>query len=319
MPLALKHDWAWDFWFARAEAVWHLYFLRAPKTPGDSELRHRNAAIGHARSDDLRRWDVLPNALGPGSPGEWDDMATWTGSILRANGMWWLFYTGVSTLDNGKIQRIGAATSNDLSTWTKVPSNPICVADSRWYEKFDSARWYEEAWRDSDVFADPDRDGYHMFITAREPFGPSKSAGVIGHAVSLDLVSWTVRPPIATPGAYGHLEVSQHVVLEGRHYLLFSVPSDMQPGLEAGEALTGVGYFLADAVEGPYRYGPTAFVTADRSGTLYAGKIVIQDGYPLLMATKHNACDGTYIGELADPIPVAVGDDGGLSLVDAPS
>ncbi len=319
MPLTLKHDWAWDFWFAHDGMVWHLYHLRAPRALGDPVLRHRNATIGHARSVDLSRWDVLPDALGPGPPGEWDDLATWTGSTLRAGGVWWMFYTGVSTLDDGKVQRIGAATSNDLSTWTKAPSNPLCVADSQWYEKFDSVRWYEEAWRDPWVFGDPNGDGYHMFVTAREHSGPPESAGVIGHAVSSDLVSWTVRPPLITPGSYGHLEVPQHVVLKGRHYLIFSVPSDMQPGLEPEEALTGIGYFVADVAEGPYRYGPTPFIAADRFGTLYAGKIVIQDDHPMLMATMHNTSDGRYVGGISDPTPILVSDDGELSIANAPT
>jgi beta-fructofuranosidase len=314
MSLILEDEWIWDFWLARDGAEWHLFFLHAPKVLVDPELRHRNAVIGHARSFDLERWKRLDDALVPGTAGEWDDLATWTGSIVRSAGTWWMFYTGVSTVDEGRVQRIGAATSSDLSSWTKLASNPLLGADSQWYELYDPDRWYEEAWRDPWVFADPMGDGYHMFITARDVDRPSASAGAIGHATSPDLLSWAAGPPIETPANYGHLEVCQHVVIADRHYLLFSVPGTMQPDALPGQQLTGIGYFVADDALGPYRRGPTPFITADHLGTLYAGRIVFDHDAPVLVATIAHTADGSYVGGISDPIPVVVGEDGELSL-----
>jgi len=319
MPLTIADRWVWDFWVARDRQSWHIFYLRAPKSLVDPDRRHRNATIGHARSDDLRRWEVLPDPFALGPAGAWDDLALWTGSVLRVDGIWWMFYTGVSTNDDGKIQRIGAAVSRDLSTWSKVASNPLCVTDPTWYETYDPDAWYEEAWRDPWVFPDPAGERFHMFVAARDRSGPPLSRGVIGHAISSDLLLWTVRPPVARPRAYGHLEVPQHVSLDGRHYILFSVQGNMQPGVAADEALEGIGYLMGDEVEGPYRAGSTPFVHADRAGTLYAGRVILDTGQPLLVATRHNSTDGSYVGTISDPMRLVISTSGALSLAESTS
>jgi len=314
VSLILDDAWIWDFWVARDGPTWHLFFLRAPRSLDDPDLRHRHAVIGHARSADLRTWEVLGDVVVPGGEGAWDDLATWTGSVVRAGDTWWMFYTGVSTVDGGKVQRIGVATSTDLDRWEKSRANPLLETDARWYETYDPSRWYEEAWRDPWVFRDPDGDGYHMFLTARSLSVPAASAGVIGHARSPDLVHWMAQPPLVTPGDFGHLEVPQYVFLDGKHYLLFSVTGDMQPDAHSGRAVTGVGYFVADAFGGPYREGPTPFISADGVGRLYAGKIILDGGQPVFLATLAHSGDGRYLGGISDPMPVRVGRDGRLML-----
>jgi beta-fructofuranosidase len=313
MPLVIPGHWVWDFWFARDGADWHIFFLRAPKSLVDPDRRHRNATIGHARSPDLRTWELLPDPFGVGKRGDWDDLALWTGSCVRAGDTWWMFYTGVSTADDGNIQRIGAATSRDLVTWDKHPDNPLCTSDARWYETYDPTAWYEEAWRDPCVFPDPDGARFHMFITARTATGPADRRGAIGHATSHDLVSWDVQPPVGTPETFGHMEVSQHMAIEGRHYALFCVPEEMQPGIIPDERWTGTGYLMADDLAGPYVPGPTPFVFADRAGTTYAGKVVDMDGDLLFVATLHQTPQGRgYVGTIADPVPLEVRPDGGI-------
>ncbi len=310
--LAIADRWIWDFWLARSGIEWHAFYLQAPKSLGDPEARHRNARIGHAMSQDLRSWEILPDPFPVGSAGAWDDLANWTGSVVRVDGTWWMFYTGVSTVDGGKVQRIGAAVSDDLLTWEKVSPNPLSEADPRWYEKLDFDVWYEEAWRDPWVFVDPKGGGFHMYVTARVAAGPAATRGVIGHATSEDLLNWQAQPPVTDPGTYGHMEVPQQISIGDRHYLLFCVPDWAQPGVD--NALTGTGYLVADSPLGPYRPGPTPFVHADRHGSLYAGRIVFVDDGPMMLATLHHDPDGDYRGEISSPMPVVVADDGGLSL-----
>ena len=100
-------------------------------------MRHANATVGHAVSTDLLAWTLLPDALRPGPVGSWDDLAIWTGSIICADGRWHMLYTGVSRAENGRVQRIGLATSTDLVNWEKHPANPLIEADPRWYEVLD--------------------------------------------------------------------------------------------------------------------------------------------------------------------------------------
>ena len=50
-------DWiVWDFWLAprlSADEPFHCYFLQAPRSIPDPEMRHDLARIGHATSADL--------------------------------------------------------------------------------------------------------------------------------------------------------------------------------------------------------------------------------------------------------------------------
>ena len=318
MSLALPDHWVWDFWIERDENAWHVFYLKAPRSLGDPDRRHLNATIGHGISGDLKTWEIVSDPFGPGRPGDWDDLATWSGSVVRADDVWWMFYTGVSSVDDGRIQRIGVAVSDDLMTWSKLPENPICSADLRWYEGFDQASWYEEAWRDPWVFPDPGGNGFHIFVTARASSGPVSTRGVIGHAVSADLVEWSVRRPVFAPESFGHMEVPQQVTVDGRHYVIYSVPGDMQPGVRPKDALTGIGYAIADQPTGPFRPGPTSFIYADHHGSLYAGKIVFIDDRPMMLGTMHRGSDGGYRCEISDPIPIIVAADGGLSLASLP-
>jgi beta-fructofuranosidase len=131
MTLRLDDHWVWDFWFAQDGPDVHVFFLQAPRSLGDPELRHRNARIGHAVSRDLRHWRVLPAPLPEARPGAFDDMATWTGSVYRADGAWHMFYTGISTAQDGAVQRVGLATSGDLMRWER--QDLVLEADPRWY------------------------------------------------------------------------------------------------------------------------------------------------------------------------------------------
>ena len=56
MTFSLPDSWVWDFWTAVDDDTTHLFYLHAPKSLGDPDLRHRNAAIGHATSEDLVTW-----------------------------------------------------------------------------------------------------------------------------------------------------------------------------------------------------------------------------------------------------------------------
>ena len=81
--LRLPDSWIWDFWFADDGRAYHVFFLKAPRSLGDPELRHVNVAIGHATSEDLTGWTVAADALAPAASPAFDDVATWTGSVVR--------------------------------------------------------------------------------------------------------------------------------------------------------------------------------------------------------------------------------------------
>ena len=92
MAFELEDRWVWDFWIAKDRKTYHLFFLQAPRSLGNSELRHSNASVGHATSTDLKEWTEVGTALEPGFSGEWDDVAIWTGCVINHEKRWWMFY-----------------------------------------------------------------------------------------------------------------------------------------------------------------------------------------------------------------------------------
>lgn len=316
MSLSLPDRWVWDFWFAHDGDEVHVFYLQAPRSLGDPELRHHNATIGHAVSRDLRSWEVFPDALGPGADGEFDSLATWTGSVVRHAGEWHMFYTGVSRAEEGKVQRVGVATSSDLVTWTK--QGMLLEADPRWYERL-HAGVREEAWRDPWVWHEPSTGRFHMLLTARANHGPIDGRGVVGHAVSDDLRTWEALPPVSEPGEFYHLEVPQLVHLGGAWRVAFCLTAAdhssarrARPGFvaEGGtHVLTGAGPL------GPFELEEGPFLLGDPHASLYAGRFVEHDGAWFLMAWEHVDVDGAFVGRLSDPMPVSVGADGRITVV----
>jgi beta-fructofuranosidase len=295
--LRLADRWVWDSWHADDGEHLHLFYLQAPRSLGDPHLRHWNATVGHAISDDLRRWTVVDDALHPGPPGAWDDLAIWTGSVIAVDGRWMMFYTGCSRREHGLVQRIGAAVSSDLHHWEKLPSNPLLEADDRWYERLDRTRWHDEAWRDPWVFAAS--DGFHALVTARVPDGPTWAAGVVGHAWSTDLLTWEVRPPLTPPSGFGQLEVLQTVATDRGHVLLFSYDPD---GLPGGGQVRRSSTYLAPAA-GPL--GPFAIEQAVPVGPAdtFAGRLVPDRGGQLHLVAFENGGQDSFVGQVADPVP----------------
>lgn len=308
MTLRLSDKWVWDFWLARDQAEHHIFYLQAPRSLGDPALRHRHATIGHAVSRDLKQWDLLADALHPGEPGAWDDIATWTGSVIEVGGLWHMLYTGISSVEQGLVQRIGLATSEDLIQWHKHPRNPVLEADPRWYELLDLSRWRDQSWRDPWLFRTGTDEFIHALITARSPDAPADGAGVVAHARSLNLIDWEVLPPVTQPGDFAQVEAPQLLAVDGVNALLISCLAEdhstdrvARTG-EAGQPGTFV--YSSPELFGTYRASAQPLTRADRpGGPLYAGKIVqTADGDRGFMAFR-GAGDDSFFGELIDPLP----------------
>ena len=292
MALRLPDRWMWDFWFACDGDDVHVFYLQAPRSLGDPELRHRNATIGHAVSRDLRHWEILPDALGAGPPGGFDDLATWTGSVIRHDGRWLLFYTGISHGED--LQRIGWAQSADLVGWER--RGVLSQADPRFYER--------AHWRDPWVAWDADARLWRMLVCARAREGDPDRRGVIGHACSPDLERWTVGLPVSAPGAFHEMEVPQLVRLGGAWRVLFCARTELAWGTHY---VTGAARF------GPYVLDRDEFMAGDREGSHYAGRVLEHGGEQHFFAWRMNGPDG-FVGELSDPMPIALGDDGSPSV-----
>ncbi|MGV8832296.1 MAG: hypothetical protein ACOH2N_10000 [Devosia sp.] len=315
MGFNLNDHWVWDFWLADDGTQYHLYYLHAPKSLGNPDLRHRHARIGHATSPDLRNWSDHGRVFDAGVTGSFDGSATWTGSIVRApDGQWKMFYTGSRFLSpeaTANIETIGLATSSDLFAWTKQPG-PISVADPALYETLGTSTWPEEAWRDPWVFWRADDQLWHMLITARGKTGTEPDRGVVGHAVSSNLVDWSVRAPLSQgDSGFAHLEVFQMITIAGQQHLIFCCDSAKMAGARAGSQ-GGIWTMPVDNMPAQIDPSVARLLVDDR---LYAGRIATdREGSPWLLAFNNTTVDGQFTGGISDPMRVSVGHDGYLTL-----
>jgi len=316
MAIRLHDNWIWDFWFAQDGSDTHIFYLQAPRALREESKRHWHVSVGHAVSQDLLQWEILPDALSPSKEyGAWDNYTTWTGSIIKHSGVWYMFYTGTNREENGKIQRIGLATSDDLIKWERYSGGGLIKADPQWYELFDPDVWHEESWRDPWVFEQEGK--FHAYITARCKNGPKDARGVIGHAVSSDLISWEVNPPVTKPGEFGFMEVPQLVEINGLWYLFFSVTHDKystsrlsRPNIKRQ---TGTHYLVAKHPLGPFRYITDEFLVGDEIGSLYAGRIIPnQSGEWVFFGFEQFSVGKMFVGKISNPLPLQVQGNGRL-------
>lgn len=314
MGLRLSDAWIWDTWYAIDGDLVHAFFLHAPRSLGDPERRHAAARVGHAVSRDLVDWELAPFTLASGGPGSWDELATWTGSVIRDGDGWLMAYTGLSVADRLRVQRIGFARSTDLATWR--PDGPVVEADPRWYECGPEAP--ETHWRDPWLWRD-DAGTLHIYLTARAAHGASDGRGVIGHAWSDGKGEWVIGPPVSVPGDLRQLEVPQLLEIgPGRWAVLASCrPEDHAAARRARPGFVAEAGTLALEAEsplGPFVVPPGRFLDGDVSEGRYAGRIVELSGRRWFLAWLDRGRDGSFVGELGDPIPIALDDGGHLTL-----
>lgn len=322
--LSLHDKWIWDFWLAKNDADWHIYFLQADNTLPDPEMRHRNVTQGHAVSQDLVNWTLLGTCFKPSVAEAWDDWTTWTGSVLQGpDGLWHLFYTGTQHANEGMHQRIGHATSNDMHSWVRV-GNGLCLdltgAHAHHYEEYTLGHWHDRAMRDPWVIKNPEGDGWLMYFTARVPGRKEPNAGgAIGFATSPDLENWTLQPPIYTGGAFGQLEVPQVFKFGELWYCTFCTAAEHWSESYRADnpqiPVTGNSYLMATSHLGPWT-AVKPFLDGANPCKRYAGKIVEQHGKLFILGFLYYDEDGKFIGKVSDPVALAVNVDGTLRVVE---
>ncbi|OJX47843.1 glycoside hydrolase family 68 protein [Devosia sp. 66-22] len=321
MPLQLRDKWIWDFWLVQDQDLWHIFFLQADKSLGDPELRHRNVSIGHATSRDLHSWSHLGTCFAPSQERSFDDWTTWTGSVVRGtDGTWHLFYTGTAHEGGGLHQRIGHATSDDLHSWRRVGNGLALDLSGADYEEYTPGGWRDRSMRDPWVMRDPAGDGWVMYFTARVPGHVELNAGAaIGYATSPDLLTWTLQPPVYAGGTFSQMEVPQVFEHGGRWYCLFTTWAvDWSEAYRRGSPqspVSGTHYLIAADPKGPWRIAPGAFLDGAEPARRYASKVVKDaDGKLFIMGFIHTTATNPFVGEVSDPIPVTVDQQGYLSV-----
>ena len=320
----LPDVWTWDAWFVDDGRQFHAFYLKASRALLDPHRRHERASVGHAVSPDLRTWTELPDALVPSDGPAFDDLAIWTGSVVREGDRWRMFYTALNHEGHSVYdQRIGSAISDDLHHWTRVGDQPVAHPDPRWYKTLALVPPPEphsapldgrsETWRDPLAFPDPDGNGWHLLVTARSAFAGRNDDGVIAHAAGPDLDHLEIGPPLCEPGVgFGQLEVVQHKIIDGRSVLVFTChPQEM-----TAERIAASGEYCTWSVPspgplGPWDIGQARGFTAEPD--LFAAPLAQKrDGSWVIFGFRNLELKGIDAFEILDPIPVGLDAEGYL-------
>ena len=323
MTIKLKDEWVWDSWYAHDGEKWHGYFLKAPKSIGDPELRHWNVTQGHAVSNDLIKWEYLGTCFEPSKSDAWDDYTTWTGSVVKGSSNdWHLFYTGTSRSEDGLYQRIGHAISDDLHNWKRI-GDGLCLdligPNAEIYEnQHKKGFWHDRAMRDPWVMQNPSGDGWLMYFTARisDNTDPMQ-CGAIGLATSPDLYAWTLQKPVFS-GGFGQLEVPQVFSKNDRWYCLFCTFKDHYSNQQVyhheNKPTTGTHYLISKDPLGPWEVAPGRFFDGDDPCHRYAARIVETGNELKILGFRDVEADGSFGGYVMDPDQVQIDGNGLLHI-----
>jgi len=250
-----KNMYHWDFWMIEHQGLVHSFhvFRLRPGTVDDPEGLNY---LGHAISDDLVVWHEQPPVVPPGPAGSLDDMKHWTGDVIEKDSLFYLYYTGRSSREQGRIQRTMLATSPDLYNWAKYEDNPVMVADGRWYQAEPTPEKDVVGWRDPRVVLDETTGWYYAFLAADLPDGEYAERGCVARARSRDLLRWEVMPPAFAPRKYATIEVPDVFYLDGRWYLtLLTGTAYGNPRGTFTDPHVNMGtiYAVSDSLDGEFR------------------------------------------------------------------
>jgi len=198
------------------EDVYHLFHLIIPN----------HDYIAHAVSTDGISWKRVNNALFVGNPGEWDDDMLWTMHVVKVNGKFEMYYTGLQRKDRGVISRIGYAESTDLINWKKYGKNIYPIEPKGIY--YETSQTNPRTWLS---FRDPFRFEYkgeiYLLLASRTITGPISRRGCVGLVkITNDVVE--LMPPLLYPRMYDDIECPCVFELNGRFYLLGSIREDIK-------------------------------------------------------------------------------------------
>jgi len=303
----LKNQGIGDSWYFVSDDTVHMFFLTKP-----IDLEGDGWEIGHAVSKDLIDWDYLGYALTRGPEGAWDGECLATGSVIERDDKYWMAFTAFQK--GGQVQRIGMAVSDDLTTWRKLPENPVTQPEPPHYEQMSTGQRPQSHWRDP--FLLDNGDAVYQFICASRNEGDVKTRGTAALTRSTDMVHWEILAPLEHDRIAEEMEVPQVYQVEGRWYLVFCTQSPLlSPNFAErfeNEAPRRSNFsMVGSSALGPFHiHGTGQIVHHANDEYFYAAQLVNLREKWYLMATTH----GEVSNVIADPVPV-YGDDTGVHAV----
>ena len=152
--------------FSHYQGAYHMFFQYYPYKTVWGPMHW-----GHAKSQDLLRWEQLPAAMAPDMP--YDDQGCYSGSAIEMkDGRHLLLYTGVyrETLPSGESQerQVQCAAMGDGLDYEKYSANPVISGDQL------PPGGSLQDFRDPKIWYEAEEDAYYC-VTANRPADGSGS------------------------------------------------------------------------------------------------------------------------------------------------
>lgn len=249
---------------------------------------------GHSRTKDFLSFEELPDAILPGSDGDYDSFGCWSGTAAVKDGTLYLFYASVKLLEDGSdVQTISVAYSTDGVHFEKYAKNPVIP------------RFPADGCRD---FRDPavllnGEDAYLVMASANE----AHTCGRLLLYKSRDLLGWEYTGVLAEWQGCKYAECPSFIKLDGGGYLLAASLEDNGTGDKHFYVMYGDfdGKTFTPRVKGEPQKGPDQ----------YAGQVFkAPDGRAVLISWipgwHYSQTFDACVGCMSLPMELTVGADG---------
>ena len=217
-----------DFTIVKKDGQYHVFYIRNDVTKPTLQTERD---FGHAVSADMYTWTQLPGVLTVRDT-SWDNLHVWAPSIVELDGVYYMFYTGVTERVGapGVEQRNGLATSTDLMSWNRLDQPIYSCRDVTW-------AWCDtlnnnNGFRDPFVMRNPAAPGQWLMYYSDYPATDTGGMLVGVASSSGDLTQWDDLMPLwFTNRQYSFSPIieSPHLFKHGNTWFLFLTTNAGQP------------------------------------------------------------------------------------------
>lgn len=264
--------------------IFHLFYLFDHR---NNDKYGEGVTWNKIETKDFINFKDKGEILKKGSKADYD-MYCFTGSIIKHQKTYHMFYTGHNTYIKTygyQNEVIMHAISEDLDHWTKIPE-----------DTFYAPKGYEQCdFRDPFVYYDEKDELFYMLLCVRKENDTALRNGETIRMKSLDLKAWEMDKSIYSPHAYQTHECPDLFKIGKNWYLIFSEYSDRNVTCyrtsksptgpwkkPVNDTFDGRAYYAAKtATDGNKRYLfgwiPTRMDNKDNGNWMWGGNLIVHE------------------------------------------